>query len=274
MLAFIQAGEEAKRTLRTAMAQPGARVGPLREVAPGAPFPNGPKLLCVAANFREHILECGFDAPKQGQQENVTPQFFAKFPSSCVIGPGAPISVTSRNVAPDWELELAVVLGRRRKRIPKDHALKYVFGYTVINDVSERKLNSTTSFRLVRANDNFFDWLNGKWFDWFAPLGPAIVTADEIPDPQNQKMRLEVNGEIIQDSTTANMISPVAELIAYISEYVTLERGDLIATGTPEGVGMSRGRFLRPGDVVTGWIEEIGYLENRVVAESAVVGAG
>jgi 2-keto-4-pentenoate hydratase/2-oxohepta-3-ene-1,7-dioic acid hydratase in catechol pathway len=268
MLPFIQQGEQACKDLERALsrATPARAAGRFGEVSLAAPLPNPPKLMCVAANYREHIVECGLEAPET--QQKVTPQFFCKFPSTCITGPGAPITLTSRNVAPDWELELAVVIGRAGRNIPIRSALDHVFGYTIINDISERKLNSNLANRIMRPNDSFFDWLNGKWFDGFAPLGPVIVTADEVPDPQFLKIRLELNGEVMQDSNTAKMISPVAELIAYISEYVSLEPGDIIATGTPEGVGISRGRFLCPGDVLTGWIEGLGCLETRVVAEA------
>ncbi|HVX67117.1 MAG TPA: fumarylacetoacetate hydrolase family protein [Bryobacteraceae bacterium] len=270
MLAFLEGGAAARQALENGLGSAAARgaVGRFGEVRLGPPLPNPPKLLCVAANYDEHIRECGFAPIEAGGC--VTPQFFAKFPSTCITGPGAPIPISTRNVAPDWELELAVVIGRKGKHIAAGDALGHVFGYTIINDISERKLNSDLSNRVARTNDGFFDWLNGKWFDGFAPLGPAIVTADEVPDPQALELRLEVNGELMQHSTTGKMITPVAQLIAWISEYVTLEPGDIIATGTPDGVGLARGRFLAPGDVVRGSIEGLGCLENPVVAESAV----
>jgi 2-keto-4-pentenoate hydratase/2-oxohepta-3-ene-1,7-dioic acid hydratase in catechol pathway len=266
MLPFIQAGSPPRRLIEQTLASEGRRVvaGRLEEVPLGPPIPNPPKLICVAGNYREHLEECGIAAPDA--DKIITPQLFSKFPSTCIIGPGAPIPIGHRNVAVDWEIELAVVIGTGGKNIPSESALEHVFGYTIINDVSERKFNSNIPNRLVRTSDNFFDWLSGKWFDGFAPVGPALVTRDEIPDPQALQIGLEVNGVVMQDSFTSKMIFSVAQLIAYISAYVTLEPGDMIATGTPEGVGVSRGMFLKSGDVVRGWISGIGSLENRVVA--------
>lgn len=266
MLPFIQAGSRARHLVEQALASGGQRVvaGRLEEVPLGPPIPNPPKLLCVAANYREHIVECGMAAPDAGR--TITPQFFSKFPSTCIVGPEASIPIGRRNVAVDWEIELAVVVETGGKNIPSNSALEHVFGYTIINDVSERKFNSNIPNRLLRTNDSFFDWLSGKWFDGFAPVGPVLVTRDEIPDPQALQLGLELNGVVMQDSSTSKMIFSVAELIAYISEYVTLEPGDMIATGTPEGIGASRGQFLNSGDVVRGWISGMGSLENRVVA--------
>jgi len=209
-------------------------------------------------------VESGFTAPRD--QGVLIPQFFAKFPSTALLGHQASIPLGPRSVATDWELELAVVLGKGGKSISADQALSHVFGYSVFNDVSERKLNSDVANREKRPNDGFFDWLTGKWLDGFAPMGPCITTADEVPDPQNLPMRVDVNGEVMQDSTTARMITPVSELIAYISRIVRLEPGDIIATGTPEGTGMSRGRFLAPGDRVRCWISGLGVLENTVTS--------
>ncbi len=264
MLPFIEAGPPARELLARSLESVNASlaVGRAEALRLAPPLQNPPKLLCVAANYREHIVESGFAAP--GAEGVITPQFFSKFPSTCIIGPNDRIPVCSRSVATDWELELAVILGTGGKSIPAAEALGHVFGYTIINDVSERKLNSGIANRQVRSNDSFFDWLTGKWLDGFAPMGPHITTSDEVLDPQNLRMKLEVNGQVMQDSTTAKMIFPVADLIAYISEIVRLEPGDVIATGTPEGTGTSRGRFLAPGDRVRCWIEGLGVLENEV----------
>jgi 2-keto-4-pentenoate hydratase/2-oxohepta-3-ene-1,7-dioic acid hydratase in catechol pathway len=270
MLDFIVAGRPALDVLRAHTTTPSSKAtaGRYDEVRLAAPLSNGPKLLCVAANYRAHIQESGFEPPEQTAA--VIPQFFAKFPSTSIIGPHDPIPLNRCSVAPDWELELAVVIGIGGKHIPRNEALAHVFGYTAINDVSERRMNANIPGRLTRANDNFFDWLTGKWFDGFAPLGPAIVTTDEIADPQNLRLTLDLNGERMQDATTSQMISPVAELIAHISSILRLEPGDIIATGTPEGTGMSRGRFLRPGDVIRCSIEGIGEFENPVVDGEAI----
>ena len=201
-----------------------------------------------------------------GHEGTIVPQFFAKFPSTCIIGPDDPIPLRKRNTALDWEVELAVIIGEGGRDIAPENALRHVFGYSVLNDISERRLNTEAPGRQVRPNDTFFDWLTGKWFDGAAPLGPAIVTADEIADPQNLGIRLSLNGEKMQDSTTALMITPIAELIAYISQITRLEPGDIIATGTPEGVGMSRNLFLQHSDVLRCEIDGLGILESTVIA--------
>lgn len=266
MLPLIQGGQATLDVLAATLKGAGdvQAAGRVDDLRLATPLPNPPKLLCVAANYREHIVESGFAAP--GQQGVLVPQFFAKFPSTSLLGPKAPVPLGLRTVATDWELELAVVIGKGGKSIPVTSALEHVFGYSVFNDVSERKLNSDVANRQSRPNDGFFDWLTGKWLDGFAPMGPYITTADEVPDPQNLAMKLEVNGEVMQDSTTARMISSVAELIAHISQILRLESGDIIATGTPEGTGISRGRFLSPGDRMRCWIEGLGMLENEIVS--------
>jgi 2-keto-4-pentenoate hydratase/2-oxohepta-3-ene-1,7-dioic acid hydratase in catechol pathway len=235
-------------------------------VPPGPPIPNPPKLLCVAGNYREHIVEWGEAAPDV--EKTIAPQFISKFLSTCIVGPQTSILIGRRNVAVDWESGLALVMETGGKNIPSDSALECVFGHTIIYDVSDRKFNSNIPHRLMRTNDNFFDKLSGKWFDGFAAIGPVLVIRDEIPDPQALHLGLEVDGVVMQDSSTSKTIFSVATLIAYISEYVTLEPGDMIATGTPEGAGVSRGVFLNPGDVVKGWIRGMGYLENTVFALS------
>jgi len=268
MIDLIRGGTAVEDALRKVLQDPppNAIIGKFSEILLRAPLPNAPKLLCVAGNYTEHILESGFPAPERGRL--ITPQFFFKFPSTCIIGPDDPVPMCSRTVAMDWELELAAVIGTGGREIRASSALDHVFGYTIINDISERKLNSDLQGRHMRPNDTFFDWLNGKLFDSSAPLGPAVITDDEIPDPQNLTLRLEVNGEVMQHSSTSKMIFTVAELIVWISQYVTLEPGDIIATGTPAGTGMSSGRFLVAGDVMCGSIEHLGCLRNRVVRAS------
>ncbi|HID07152.1 MAG TPA: FAA hydrolase family protein, partial [Armatimonadetes bacterium] len=161
---------------------------------------------------------------------------------------------------------LCVVMGKRGKYIPLDDALNYIAGYTIINDVSERRLKIRERAQ-TEEWDRFFDWLNGKLMDTFAPCGPWITTVDEIPDPQQLRIRLWVNGELQQDGNTRDMIFTVADIVHYLSHISTLEPGDLIATGTPLGVGVARGLHLKPGDVVTIEIDKIGRLENPVMSE-------
>ena len=147
--------------------------------------------------------------------------------------------------------------------LTSDDVLGYVAGYTVFNDISARSIEHATQHR-KRERDPFHDWLHGKWFDTFGPMGPCIVTADEITDPQNLALELRLNGEVRQKANTADMIFSVAELIAFVSVFLTLEPGDLISTGTPSGIGKSSGRFLKPGDVLEAEIENIGILRTPI----------
>ena len=226
-----------------------------------APIRDTRKLLALAGNYRKHIVECGFEDPtKEGV---VTPQFFWK-PSTTINAPGGTIYIQPNNVFVDWEIELAVIIGREARDVSAADAMSYVFGYTIINDISERRYNAGIEHRNTRAFDPFFDWLMGKWFDGFAPLGPEIVTADEVPDPHNLSLKLWVNDKLMQDSNTSFMIFRIPETIAWISSLVTLEPGDIIATGTPEGIGFARGTPLQPGDRLRGEIEGLGLLENTV----------
>jgi 2-keto-4-pentenoate hydratase/2-oxohepta-3-ene-1,7-dioic acid hydratase in catechol pathway len=238
-----------------------ARIRRMADVRLLPPLPRPGKLLCLAGNYRKHIVESGFQAPAEA--DVVTPQFFLK-PSSSLAGPHDEILLTSENVSVGWEVELAVVIGRRGRHIPASSAMEYVFGYTVLNDISERGLHSQLQGRRVRDNDKFFDWLAGKWFDGFAPCGPWIVTADEIPDPHALGIRLWVNGVLRQEGTTAEMIFRIPETIAAASSIMTLEPGDIISTGTPAGAGVGGTSTLADGDEVVCEIDRIGRLSNRV----------
>jgi 2-keto-4-pentenoate hydratase/2-oxohepta-3-ene-1,7-dioic acid hydratase in catechol pathway len=243
--------------------RPDARTVHLRSrVRLRAPVPRPRKVLCLAGNYREHIEEEGH---RMALQDRQTPRVFMKPPSTTVIGPGARIRIPPIGRAIDWEGELAVVMGRRARAVRAADTLRYVAGYTVMNDVSERKLLIRERTR-SRPRDEWFDWLNGKWLDTFAPHGPWLVTRDEIPDPQVLEIRTCVNGEVKQHNRTSAMIFPVADIIEYISAMVTLEPGDLISTGTPAGVGAAAGTFLQPGDRVDITISGIGTLSNPVAA--------
>jgi 2-keto-4-pentenoate hydratase/2-oxohepta-3-ene-1,7-dioic acid hydratase in catechol pathway len=207
-----------------------------------------PKVVAIGLNYLDHVRETGMDPPP-------APLVFSKWPSS-VIGPDEPIvidpAVTKRV---DWEVELAVVIGRRLRRVPVDESFDAVFGYTVANDVSARD---------VQFGDG--QWVRGKSLDTFCPLGPVVVTADEIEDPQSLGLRTRVNGELVQDSSTSEMVFGVAELVSYCSHSFTLEPGDVILTGTPWGCGefMDPPRSLAPGDVVEVEVDGIGTLRNPV----------
>jgi len=269
---FIEAGEALWSALRDRLETIDLQVlasklplYPVGEVTLDAPLRNTHKLILLAGNYREHIREAGFRVPESS--ERITPQFFMKPPSTTVIGPGQPICLPRNGVWVDWEVELAVVIGKRGRHIPASQAMSFVFGYTIVNDVSERRYNSQISNRFLREKDPFMDWLHGKWFDTFAPMGPAVVTPGEIPDPHNLRLALRRNGKLEQDANTSQMLHGVPYLIHKLSEIMTLEPGDVIATGTPAGVGHSKGIFLKAGDIIECHIEGIGTLTNPVVAE-------
>lgn len=239
---------------------------PLRSMQLLPPVPNPGKLLCLAGNYREHIIESGFTAPET--DDVLTQQVFLK-PATCLIGDGADIPIRANNVAVGWEVELAVVIGRGGRDISARDALDHVFGYTILNDISERKLNSRIEKRKKREFDVFFDWLAGKWFDGFAPCGPWIVTADEIPNPHDLGIRLFVNEELRQQSTTGAMLFDIPAQIEYASSITRLEPGDIISTGTPAGAGLGSGsKALKDGDEVVCEIDRIGTLRNRVKASA------
>jgi 2-keto-4-pentenoate hydratase/2-oxohepta-3-ene-1,7-dioic acid hydratase in catechol pathway len=216
-----------------------------------APVPRPPKLICVGLNYRDHARETKMEIPK-------VPTIFNKFPS-VVIGPGERIVLPKASERPDYEAEFAFVIGPGGRHIPASRAMEHVFGYTIVNDVSARDFQMATS-----------QWLMGKTFDTFAPMGPWLVTADEIADPHQLDISLEIGGEILQSSNTRELIFKIPELIEYISSVVTLEPGDVVSTGTPAGVGAARKppRFLKIGDEVAITVEGIGELRNTVVGEA------
>jgi 2-keto-4-pentenoate hydratase/2-oxohepta-3-ene-1,7-dioic acid hydratase in catechol pathway len=223
-----------------------------------APIPRPAKnIFCVGKNYHEHAQEfagSGFDATAK-EVVPEAPVVFSKPPTS-VIGPGQPVPAhLDPTGSVDYEGELAVVIGRGGRGIGRAEALGHVFGYTIVNDVTARDLQKRHG-----------QWFKGKSLDTFCPMGPVLVTADEIPDPQALAISLRVNGETRQSSHTSKMIFPVAECIAVLSQGFTLLPGDVIATGTPEGVGAALGKFLQAGDRVEAEVEAIGMLANRVVA--------
>jgi len=229
------------------------------------PIPRPNKLFLLAGNYAKHIEEGGRE--KAREREETFPYVFMKPPTTTLVDPGRPVIVpTLSPLAIDWELELAVVIGRRAKGVAEADALAVVAGYTVVNDISNRKFRPNPG-RVMRERDAFFDWLHGKWHDSFCPCGPCVTTADAVPDPQTLAMKLTLNGEVKQDASTAQQIFPVAAVIEFISGLVTLEPGDIISTGTPAGVGSASGTFLKPGDVLAASIDGIGTLVSPVEAE-------
>ncbi|MGV3723477.1 MAG: fumarylacetoacetate hydrolase family protein [Actinomycetota bacterium] len=269
-LAFLEAGEVGMSACFSAVERAEAgealagQVRPLASVQLRPPVPQARKLLALAGNYQEHVAEGG--RPTHAKEETY-PYFFMKPPSTTLVGSGEPVLHPQIARKLDYEGEFVIVIGRRGKHIPEAQAYRYVAGYTIMNDVSERSLASKEAPKVERERDKFFDWLVGKWFDSAAPCGPWLVTKDAIEDPHNLRLRTRVNGETRQDSSTAAMIFSVPEIIAFISRVVTLEPGDLIATGTPGGVGSARGVFLQPGDTVEVEIDRIGVLRNTLVAE-------
>jgi 2,4-didehydro-3-deoxy-L-rhamnonate hydrolase len=227
------------------------------------PIPRPNKLLLLAGNYAKHIEEGGGVAAERAE---TFPYVFMKPPSTTLTHPGRPVTLPA--VSPehvDWELELGVVVGRRCKGVSEADALQYVAGYTVVNDLSDRQFRPNPA-RQPREKDAFFDWLHGKWHDGFCPLGPCVVTADAIPDPQSLAMTLTVNGEVQQQGSTSQMVFPVAAILEFVSRFVTLEPGDVISTGTPHGVGHAKGKWLRDGDLIEAQIESIGRLVTPIVA--------
>jgi 2-keto-4-pentenoate hydratase/2-oxohepta-3-ene-1,7-dioic acid hydratase in catechol pathway len=221
----------------------------LRDVVLGPPIPDPDKIICLGLNYRDHAEESRIEAP-------ASPILFAKYRNS-LAGPASDIVLPPADEQVDYEAELAIVIGRRCKGVSRDAAIDYVAGAMALNDVSARDLQHATG-----------QWLPGKAIDTFAPCGPALVTRDELGDLQSLELTSRVNGNVMQSSSTAMMIFPIAETIEFISGFMTLEPGDIIATGTPGGVGMARDPqvFLSEGDVVEVEVGGIGTLRNTVVA--------
>lgn len=220
-----------------------------------APVPRPGKVICIGLNYRDHAAESNMPIPER-------PVVFSKF-ATAVIAPGEPVVLPAASAQVDYEAELAVVIGRLAKNVKSERALDHVLGYTCFNDVSAR------DFQFADGQ-----WQRGKSCDTFAPMGPTIVTSDAVPDPHRLPIRLVLNGKTMQNSNTNQFIFGVPELIEFLSQTITLEPGDVIATGTPGGVGFARKPpvFLRPGDAMEVIIEGVGWLNNPVVAAGEAVG--
>ncbi len=237
---------------------------PIDDITLLVPIAGPSKILLLAGNYAEHVIERGGVAAERGE---TFPYVFLKPPSTTLTNPFDPIVIPA--ISPDhidWECELGVVIGRECRNVDEAEALEYVAGYTVVNDITDRKFTPNPG-RTPRERDKFFDWLHGKWHDTFCPMGPCVLSADAVADPQDFRLRLTVNGDVKQDGSTGQMVFPVAAVVAFLSSFVTLEPGDVISTGTPKGVGSAKGTYLKPGDLVIASIEGIGQLENPVVAE-------
>ncbi|QNI30811.1 fumarylacetoacetate hydrolase family protein [Alloacidobacterium dinghuense] len=246
VLSVIHGGEEALSAARSLVSD--VRV-PLDTVQLLAPLPDAPRIFCVGLNYRDHAVESKMEIPK-------VPTIFMKLPSA-LIGPKAEIELPKISSQPDYEAEFACVIGKGGNRIARDDWQDYVFGYTILNDVSARDIQLATT-----------QWTLGKSFNTFAPLGPAIVTKDEIADPHALDVNLSIDGEVLQHSNTRELIFKLPDLIAYISSITPLQAGDIISTGTPAGVGLGRSpqRWLKAGETITIEVSGLGTLVNPVVA--------
>lgn len=263
-LSFLAAGDTAVRAAQNAIEKAGddpAVVRQLTAVKLAAPLPCPGKLLCLAGNYAEHIQEGG---GTYVGKEKMIPRFFMK-PCTTVIATGEAIRVPPSTGFADWELELAVVIGKTGRDLSAEEAGDYIAGYTIFNDISARELTFRKDLP-QQEGDYYFDWLVGKWLDTFGPMGPWITLKDEVPNPDRLGMKLWLNGELQQDANTGQMIFSPAEAIAFISQFVTLHPGDIISTGTPAGVGHSKKLRLNPGDQIRGEIDGLGILENSVEA--------
>ncbi len=225
------------------------------------------KLFCLAGNFMSHVQESKSKiGAAEAKRVPETPRIFMKPPSTTLRGDGEPIVLSRSSTFVDYEAEMAVVIGKAGRHISADEAMEYVVGITCFNDVSERRL-SIWPVTERSPWDRFFDWLNGKWMDGFAPMGPCVVPISEVDDIHNLRIRLYLNDQLMQDASTSDMIFSVPQTIEYLSHVLTLERGDVITMGTPSGVGFPRGVQLHDGDVVRVELEGVGVLTNPVVAE-------
>jgi len=230
---------------------PGAYAAhPLSEVRLHAPLPNPPRIFAIGLNYRDHAIESGMAIP-------ATPVVFFKL-QSAIIGPGEPIVLPKNSTEPDYEAEFAFVIGKGGYRIPASAWRDHVYGYTIVNDVSARDVQFSTT-----------QWSMSKSIPTFCPIGPAIVTADEIPDPHTLQISLTIDDEQLQNSNTRELVFKIPELIEYLSSITPLLPGDIVSTGTPPGVGLGRTpkRWLKPGETVSITVEGIGTLTNPVVAE-------
>lgn len=233
----------------------------MRDVRVLAPLLAPGKVIAAAANYQEHVKEAGLRAR---DEKTATPRLFLK-PDTAITGPDAPVVLNPITLQLDWEVEIAVVVGSQARAVSVEEALGHVFGYATSNDISARSLDLGAE-RDGEAWTGFFDWLEGKWLDGSAPIGPYLVTADEVPDPQALELTLTVNGRVMQRGSSADMVHSVAELVSFSSRLMTLNPGDVILTGTPSGVGATSSTFLQPGDSMVAEVQGLGSLRTPIVA--------
>jgi len=251
LLSVLQGGPEALKVIEVLLAKPPAdSVSLLSDVKLCAPIPKPTKIVCVGLNYRDHAIESKMEIPSR-------PTIFSKY-NNTVIGPDDNIVIPNNTQKPDYEAEFAFVIGKGGRHIKADDWPEHVFGYMNLNDVSARDVQLAVS-----------QWVMGKTFDTFAPMGPYLVTADEIEDPHNLNISLTLNGETVQNSNTKELIFKIPDLIEFLSSIMTLEAGDIVTTGTPSGVGMAWDppKWLKPGDEVVVTVEGLGSLRNTCIAE-------
>lgn len=243
-------------------------VGDVSDVPLAAPLVYPGAVFCAAANFRDHMLamarKLGIEPEPDPHELDVKPYHFLKPSRQTVVGPEAVVPLPAHAHKVDWEIELAAVIGRPAADVPVKRALEFVAGYTIGNDLSVRDAAYMRRPNVPVASLFKTDFLGMKGFDRSCPLGPWIVPASEITDPQSLTLKLWVGDELMQDSNTSHMIFSVAEQVSYLSRLMTLYPGDVVLTGTPAGTGAEQDRFLRPGEVLTAWIEGIGELRTRI----------
>jgi 2-keto-4-pentenoate hydratase/2-oxohepta-3-ene-1,7-dioic acid hydratase in catechol pathway len=246
---LIEQGPDALGTLRNFLEGKTHRI-PLASVELLAPLPNPPRIFCLGLAYHDHAIETHQEIPK-------VPTVFLKL-TSALTGPCSTVVLPKLTEQPDYEAEFAFVIGLGGKSISASDWEKHVFGYTIMNDVSARDVQMSTT-----------QWSLGKSFDTFGPMGPAIVTKDEVPDPHALDIKLTIGGEVLQHSNTRELIFKIPDLIAYLSAIAPLNAGDIVSTGTPAGVGLARTprRWLRPGETIVTEIEGLGQMANPVVAE-------
>jgi 2-keto-4-pentenoate hydratase/2-oxohepta-3-ene-1,7-dioic acid hydratase in catechol pathway len=251
VLSVLSGGPEALRKAAELAANPPEDATfPLKSVKLRAPIPKPTKIICVGLNYRDHAIESKMEIPTR-------PTIFSKY-NNTVIGSGDDIVLPKNSEKPDYEAEFAFVIGKGGRHIKGENWKDHVFGYMNLNDVSARDVQLAVS-----------QWVMGKTFDTFAPMGPYLVTADEIADPHNLNISLTVNGETLQNSNTKELIFKIPDLVEFLSDIMTLEPGDIISTGTPSGVGFSYNppKWLKPGDEVVVTVQGLGELRNTCVAE-------
>lgn len=269
VLDILRDWRAASALIRERAAKPGRTKSlPLKKARLLAPVLYPGAVFCAGANYTDHLAEMARAQnrlPGPNMKElGEPPWHFIKTSAASIVGPGAAVKIPAYTRALDWEVELAAVIGRAAKNVSVEKALAYVAGFTIANDLSAR--DAMRRKKLEASAPFHFDWVSQKCFDGSCPLGPWIVPASQIANPQRVALKLWVNDELMQDSNTEKMIFDTAEQIAMLSSRVTLQPGDLVLTGTPAGVGMPRGRFLQPGDVVRLWIENIGEFSHRIAA--------